>query len=870
MSGVRIITYLLVIMHILPIAITQLLIIKYPFGRQKNGWVMKCSCTVANLLLNGLVLYEIIMYSKFNFLNIINFTCSYQDISRLATSNIISLALSVLIGAGIFACAGRYYKAEHFFHVSSICALLIALAMIPIILGFRYGNSGTSHLEISEICRKTTVVDSTVYNWSEDAMNDGLCYVAISNNGILSCELDPVYLSADIDDLKGEKSLSAITIKPGETYRFYMPSDQSLDIKKSGGTIVYLSDEFGNVVDSVEVPALNQDQSYISMEAGWQVVNLVEEVIKAPAPSFSRESGFYDTAFELELTAEPGTTIYYTLDSSNPTVESKKYSRPIRVYDRSGEPNRYRSIQNIQNDYLNHAFDGDELVDKCFVVRAIAVDEDGNCSDIVTKSYFINKNEYKGRTVLSLVSDPDGLFGDDGIYVTGKAYDEWYMKAYENGTVDSPSAPEKNYNKKGIEWERESSFEVFEDAQLLLAQQVGIRIQGGSTRSSIDKRFSIYSRKAYGTSGFFDVNLVNDFRQHSLYLRLGQGHPLHIVSQMLGRDRAVLTTDFIEVDLFLDGEYWYSTYLCEKFAEQNIAEKYGLTKDNIVQYKAWKHPDGSQEKGKNPASNLWNFVRENDLSNDENYLKYCEMLDMQSYVDWLCINIFMQNMDYYETANTMYWHTVVRENGREGDSKWRMSLYDMDIGWTNLKKYGDFPYYEGNPFTMIAAWEPAPLAEWPMYSALRSNDRFCKQFILTFMDLINTNFSVENTMSILDYLNITSSTVWDFFENRIDYVVPYVTQEFALTGTQANVTLSSNVSGSPITLNTISPELRPSRDAFSWTGSYFTDYPVTVTAAAPNFSHWEITVNGRVQELTDKTIEVPVSAGGVQIHAVFK
>ena len=870
MSSIRILSYLLIIMHVLPIAITQLLIIKYPFGRQKNGRIAKCVCTAANFFLNGLVVYEIIMYSKFSFLDIFRFTCTYQDISRLATSNIVSLALSAFIGVGIFACVSRYYKAEHFFHFSSVCVLFFVLATIPILLGYRCGDSGTSHLTISEICRKTTVLDSTGYYWNADALNDGLGYVVIRNDGVLSCELDPVYLSADIDDLKGEQSLQKITLGPGETYYFYMLSERSLDIKKSGGTIVYLSDKFGNVIDSVEVPALNQDQSYISMEAGWQVINLAEETITIPAPSFSREGGFYDGAFDLELAAEPGTTIYYTLDSSDPTVESTKYSRPIHVYDRSGEPNRYRSIRNIQNDYLNHDFNGDKLVDKCFVVRAIAVDEAGNCSDIVTKSYFIDKNEYKDRTVLSLVSDPDGLFGGDGIYVTGRAYDEWYVNAYANGTVDSSSSPEKNYNKKGIEWERESSFEVFANTQLLLAQQVGIRIQGGSTRSAVDKRFSIYSRKAYGASGFFDANLVNDFRQHSLYLRLGQGHPLHIVSQMLGRDRAVLTTDFIEVDLFLDGEYWYSTYLCEKFAEQNIAEKYGLSKDNIVQYKAWKHPDGSQEKGKNPASNLWNFVRENDLSNDENYLKYCEMIDMQSYVDWLCINIFMQNMDYCETANTMYWHTVIRENGREGDSKWRLSLYDMDIGWTNLKRYGDFPYYEGNPFTMIAAWEPGPLVEWPIYSALRNNDRFCKQFILTFMDLINTNFSVENTLSILDYLNITSSTVWDFFENRIDYVVPYVTQEFALTGTQANVTLSSNVSGSPITLNTISPELRPSRDAFSWTGSYFTDYPVTVTATAPNFSHWEITVNGRVQKLTDRTIEVPVSAGGVQIHAVFE
>ena len=42
----------------------------------------------------------------------------------------------------------------------------------------------------------------------------------------------------------------------------------------------------------------------------------------------------------------------------------------------------------------------------------------------------MNQDKYKDRTVISLVSDPDGLFGDDGIYVTGKAYDREYLAAY--------------------------------------------------------------------------------------------------------------------------------------------------------------------------------------------------------------------------------------------------------------------------------------------------------------------------------------------------------------------------------------------------------------------------------------------------------
>ena len=150
------------------------------------------------------------------------------------------------------------------------------------------------------------------------------------------------------------------------------------------------------------------------------------------------------------------------------------------------------------------------------------------------------------------------------------------------------------------------------------------------------------------------------------------------------------------------------------------------------------------------------------------------------------------------------------------------------------------------------------------------NELFHKQFALSYMDLINTNFSVDHTMAILESLGITDETYREFFEKRPAYIISYVAGELGLTGTQEAVTLSSNISGAPVTLNTISPELRLSAGAFSWRGSYFTDYPVTVTANASGFSCWEVTVNGDVTRFTDKTIEVPVTEGGVQIHAVFK
>ena len=42
--------------------------------------------------------------------------------------------------------------------------------------------------------------------------------------------------------------------------------------------------------------------------------------------------------------------------------------------------------------------------------------------------------EYQDINVVSVVADPDDLFGDNGIYVTGREYDEWY--AGDRGPAD--------------------------------------------------------------------------------------------------------------------------------------------------------------------------------------------------------------------------------------------------------------------------------------------------------------------------------------------------------------------------------------------------------------------------------------------------
>lgn len=76
------------------------------------------------------------------------------------------------------------------------------------------------------------------------------------------------------------------------------------------------------------------------------------------------------------------------------------------------------------------------------------------------------------------------------------------------------------------------------------------------------------------------------------------------------------------------------------------------------------------------------------------------------------------------------------------------------------------------------------------------------------------------------------------------------------------VSVSDSQAGT-ITVNTVTPELQNN----SWSGKYFTDFPVTVTANAKEgyrFVGWE------GMQTADAALSVNLQKGGVKLHALFE
>lgn len=590
-------------------------------------------------------------------------------------------------------------------------------------------------------------------------------------------------------------------------------------------------------------------------------INAVSEKKEAssavPAPELSAESGFYDDPFQLYITMPENTEVYYTFDGSRPTADSLKYTGPILIGEEGWEPGAV-SIQNMRKNWLE---EDEEIHGRSAVVlRACAVSENGAFSDTVTATYLIRpEDHYKDTLIVSLVAEPEDLFGDNGIYVTGKAYDDWYLGDR------SQNAPAPNYLQHGKAWERPAVLELLW-GNSFLQQPVGIRIQGSSMREQGSKRFSVYARKEYSGSGYFDTPVFGSHRSHSFMLRSGF---MNAYIQHLVQDRAVASAESHQAVVLINGFNWYTTFAQEKYSGKYFEEQYGVDDDNVIIAKAgW--TESAEDQGAYQA--IYDFLAAHDLFDEASYRQFEKIIDVQSYIDFTCVNVYFANMDYSEEKNTVCWRTRKTGFGEYEDGRWRWALYDMDL--ENLT-YGTVPE-EINAFTTGTHYAGGALNTRPLYTALKTSPDFRKQFVLSFMDMINTDFTVERASEAMENWNavgrswgIAPEWVSTYFPARTKAIIGHLTEEFNLTGDLETVSLNTNApEGGKIILNTIEPDLSDGE----WSGDYFTDYPVTVTAVANDgyrFKEWQ-SKNLSAAEKKQDSLTVDLPAGGLALYAVFE
>lgn len=643
--------------------------------------------------------------------------------------------------------------------------------------------------------------------------------------------------------------LPDIEIAPG-AYRIiyatgegYADSNVFLNFKLSVGENLYLFDNQKKMVDSVTLPALKQDTSYARItDAGIDWANAVPtpeatndnmqlvQTVYVEEPEFSLDGGYYNGTQLLELSADYGLDVYYTVDGSEPDQNSILYTEPILIENRSYEKNVLSARTDISIEEC-YRYAPAEPVDKITVIRAAAFDKDGNKSEIVTNSYVIdiqNGETYRNLMTVSLVTNPSYLFDpEDGRYVLGREYEEF---AAENGYIMDKGTPRPNYWGGGRFTEMPGNVEIFDAAgNTVLNQNIGMRIRGNATRNLSQKSFSVFAREKYSGTELFDADVFgNGHEYHRLILMSDRDVPKvrHELHAELLEDRNVETQQFIRCNVFLDGEYWGVYSIAEVFSEEYIYNHYGIPKEEVIfNDNLW--PEELLELCANPDN----------LSDSELYDELTARIDLDSFIDYYASMLYIDNYDWLSYNGYVWKSSTVSYDNPYQDGKWRWMVYDTE--WSEEK-------YDRNTFreAMIDSWSTDPIVK-----VLMTSDEFRQKFATVFMDLANTTFEKEYVLYKIDevfgryahamdaqgfrwgddwadevYLDLDK--IKEFFINRFDYAAGYLKEELSLNGELALVEIeNTDASKGSIQVNTVVPELEDGK----WSGYYYTDYPLQLS-----------------------------------------
>ena len=425
-------------------------------------------------------------------------------------------------------------------------------------------------------------------------------------------------------------------------------------------------------------------------------------------PEFSVDGCYYTGQLKVRILypgnmKRAGYTIRVTYDGSEPSYEDRTYNG-LEI--------------NLSRRATNTKFTGINGNVGVTVIRAAYFDNHGQLvGKIATQTYLKLEKEdrFAGLPVICLTTDPENLTGNSGIFT--------------------------NASMKGKEWERPCNVQYFdEEGNLVLSQDGGIRLFGGSSRGLSQKSLKIYARKSsdfgttkYDGAGKFKYALFGEDRKKadgsvmdgydSFILRNGGNDSLltpteatratfirdGIANVIAGKAAPeLMNMNYKPVVVFLNGEYYGLLNMREHENDNTIRNNYDIAdedKDNICvisseldtgrgkRYQGtWFYyvlddgPEGELE----AFESLLADIKAGKLSYEEVAAK----IDVDSFMKYCAVNLFLCNNDWPHN-NLKVWRYCGEGTG-DLDGRWRFVFKDMDLG-TGRYTIGDTTDEKGDP-----------------------------------------------------------------------------------------------------------------------------------------------------------------------------
>ncbi len=509
-----------------------------------------------------------------------------------------------------------------------------------------YSNTEESHLLFLQDGIRTGLMISEMMSSNNSYIKGpygNTCdWIELYNSSDKTIELSDFALTDDRGQLY-KYPLPAKQLKPGE-YAVLLLSDDAKNLASgysvlpfnlsAEGERLYLCSG-GMVVDYVFLPAMSADMSY-----GRPGSSIAFTVLDKPTPKKSNSAeakisadpivdipqGSYDNVEYLDISFSGPGKIYYTTDCTEPTIHSTPYTGPIRITNTT-------------------------------VLRVVQVEEGKKPSNVIDLTYLINENDTLGT--ICIVTDPDNLWDyNTGIYVMGP------------GASDVTPFMGANF---WMDWEKEATVSLFEADGGGFYAPCGLKIFGGYSRANDKKSLVCFFRSQYGASQL-DYPLFGEEgldTYEAFVLRAGGQDAFigrirdELITSLASKYTGIAVQKYKPVVVYLNGEYFGLHFIREKISENYVAGNFNCDPDEVTV---------CEQAGLTSTAyqDLIKYVKKHDLSQQEHYDYVCSKINIDSYIDYLCTQIWIANSDL---GNVKFYQI--------GDGQWNWILYDTDFALSN-------------------------------------------------------------------------------------------------------------------------------------------------------------------------------------------
>ncbi len=420
----------------------------------------------------------------------------------------------------------------------------------------------------------------------------------------------------------------------------------------------------------------------------------------AQKPTLSIQAGWQAGPINVSISAEAGTTIYYTLDGSEPNNGDAVYGGPINISATS-------------------------------TLRAIAYSADPSIlpSHSETNTYFFGAGTQHNVTMVTI----SGATLSDGSWGWGggpgeSTHIEFFTPA---GVFLSEAQGDSNEHGNDSNAYDQRGFDYITRDALGEDNEIQYPVFESSDRQGYERL--IFKAAANDNYPFSDGGHIRDAYVHELS-RLGGLH--------LDERRSQWCV------LYINAAYWGVYDFREKVDDTDFTDIYYDQPDGFVDFiKTW---GGTWEEygSWDDWNDLVDFITTNDMTNQANYDYVLTQYNTLSLIDYFILNGYVVCTDWLNW-NTAWW----RGRHPDGDAKrWKYALWDDDA------TFGHYVNYTGVPSTQPDA-DPCQIEQMgdvggqghvPVLNALFDNQDFLADYVQRYATLSNTIFSCERMIEVLD------------------------------------------------------------------------------------------------------------------------